>query len=470
MATLAARSIPGPKVFPLLGWRSNLVKAFYTPFFYLPWLHKTYGNIATLAAGNLTYVVVFGPENNFKVLSNPDCFEVTKGTILERMPADSAFSRMMLRNVAMERGKEHRRLRRLMQPAFHRKMLTCYHHNMVEMTQYVLERWETQNEFELNQEMKRITLRIIIKALFGLYDERELERISTTIFQLNKAVPLALILPVNLPGTPYHQTLRLGEELEQFFLKLIEQKRSQTEATDVLAALIHAHDEDGSFLSEDELLSNTASLFLAGFETTMTSLTWVLFLLHQHPHILSDLLDELEGILQGNAPTPEQIAQMPLLDGVIKESLRLLPPGSVGARVTMTDCELEGYEIPAGTNILYSQFVTHRMPELYPEPNRFKPERWLTLKRTPYEYLPFGAGQHMCIGAGFAIYEMKIILSVLLQRYRLQFVPGTQVEPKVRMQPKYRLQVKAVPQDRRFERVPVRGRILELVDISDHEM
>jgi cytochrome P450 len=234
----------------------------------------------------------------------------------------------------------------------------------------------------------------------------------------------------------------------------------------VLASLVHAHDEDGAKLNEDELIGHAFTLFVAGHETTANALTWTLFLLSQHPHICADLLDELDGALHGEAPTIEQLPQLPLLDGVVKESLRLLPPAAIGARVASAPCELGGFALPKGASIIYSEFITQRMPELYEEPDRFKPQRWATLERSAYEYLPFSAGRHRCIGAEFATQEMKLVLPMLLQHYRFSVVPNAKIDTNLSMRPAHGMPMHVVAQDRQFQQVPVRGGIHRLIDFA----
>ena len=231
----------------------------------------------------------------------------------------------------------------------------------------------------------------------------------------------------------------------------------------MLAALVQAHDEDGTRLLDDELVSHTYVLFAAGHETTWKTLTWTLLLLNQHPHVATSLLDELDEALHGAALTVEQLSHLPLLEGTIKESLRLMGPAIMGMRTATASCELGGVALPKGARIFYSQFVTHRLPELYEEPERFKPERWLTLHRSAYEYLPFSAGHHRCIGSEFAMWEMKVVLAMLLPRYRLALRPNIRIDTSISMRPAHGMPMRIFPQDRRFEPVPVRGTIHDLV-------
>ncbi len=463
--TTAQRTIPGPSALPLVGRWANMLKLFSTPCTYSRWLHDTYGDVVAMKRDDPTYVFAFGPAFNFQLLSQPALFEVGKGKIL-KMPKDTAWGRLQYYNLLNMNGEHHKQQRHLMQPAFHKRQIGLYRDDMEMLTQRMLERWQSLPEINLHAEMKKLTQRITVKTLLGLDDEKEVDRVGDLLQQLEASQSLGLITPpIDVPGMPYHRMLRLAEQLESFVHTMIARKRSEPEATDVLAALVHAHDEDGAALSNDELTGHTFLLYVAGHVTTANALTWTLFLLHQHPRILEDLLDELDSKLHGDAPSLEQLQQLSLLDGVIKESLRLLPPTPTSMRIAASPCEVGGFALPKGSTIFYSPFITHHLPELYEEPYRFKPQRWAALSRSPYEYLPFAAGSHRCIGAEFAQQEMKVVLAMLLQRYRLAVVPNARIEPKgSNLEPAGGMTVRIFPQDRRFERVPVRGSIDKLVE------
>jgi cytochrome P450 len=442
-----------------------MLKLYQNPFKYLRWLHDTYGDLVTLAQGNASYVCAFGPALNFQLLTDPHLFGVGD-TELVKIRKDTTFGKLMTFNLPQMNGEKHRQHRRLMQPAFHKQQVARYCEDMIALTQQTLDSWRDQSQIDLHHEMQRLTQRIAVKTLFGLYDEAELTRVGALMRDMSRSLLLVMVLPLDIPGTPYARVLRISEQLDAFIRATIARKREQQDATDVLATLIQAHDEDGTKLSDDELVGHAFTLFAAGHETTSNALTWTLFLLSQHPRVFADLLDELEGTLHGNAPTVELLSHLPLLDGVVKESLRLLPPASIGIRVTSASCELGGFTLPKGASIIYSEFVTHRLPELYQEPDRFKPERWATLDRSPYEYLPFSAGRHMCIGAGFATQEMKVVLAMLLQRYRLSVVPKARISSNISMRPPHGMPMRVFPQDRQFQRVPIRGTITELIDFT----
>jgi cytochrome P450 len=221
-------------------------------------------------------------------------------------------------------------------------------------------------------------------------------------------------------------------------------------------------------MSDAELVGQTNILFVAGHETTTNSLTWTLFLLDQHPEVHAALLEELEGELKGAAPTLEQLERLPLLERVVKESMRILPPVPMAFRVSNAPFEMGGYAFGAETMIHYSPYITHRLPDLYPEPARFLPERWSRIDPPVYGYIPFSNGPRRCIGATMALLEIKLMLSMLLPRFRLSLRPGTRVDPLVRatIRPKGGLPMRIQAQDKRFERSAVRGAIRDVVDVG----
>ncbi|MBV9689651.1 MAG: cytochrome P450 [Ktedonobacteraceae bacterium] len=465
--TIPKQTIPGPHALPLLGWRAAMLKLFLNPFATLRHMHDRYGDVVALAHGDPSHVVAFGPAMNFQLLSNPDLFETTSSAFV-KLPKDTALGRLMVNNLPVMIGEKHKQHRHVMQPTFHKQQVALYRDDMVMFTQHLLDQWQEQEQTQINvhRAMQQLTQRIAIKTLFGLYDEAELQRVGKMLRQLTSQQIWIMIAPIDVPGTPYHHVMRLAEQMIAFTSAQIAQKRSQPAATDVLATLVHAHDEDGTKLNDDELIGHAFTIFVAGHETTANALTWTLFLLDQHPRICADLLDELDGSLHGDAPTIEQLHHLPLLDGIVKESLRLLPPAAIGIRTNTAPCELGGFAVPKGANIMYSEFITQRLPELYEEPDRFKPQRWATLNRTAYEYLPFSAGRHRCIGAEFATQEMKVVLPMLLQRYRFSVVPNTKIDTNLGMRPAHGMPMRIVPQDRQFQRVAVGGNIQQLIDFA----
>ncbi|MBO0782100.1 MAG: cytochrome P450 [Ktedonobacteraceae bacterium] len=462
----AGSSIPGPLGLPLVGAKASMIQLYQRPVAFLRHMYNTYGDVAVLAKNDPMLMFAFGPEHNFRLLSNPDLFHVKVDTFAKRIPPGTALTRIWFTNLLRMDGDLHKQQRRLMMPSFHRKQIVNYHNDMVDQTQRLLDRWKVGSQLDLLREMQRLTQSVAVKTLFGLDDEERLERLGDLLQKVMKVAMLGMLMPVDFPGSPYHQVVKLAQKLEAELRAIIEQKRMQPEATDVTAMLVQTYDEDGEKLSDDQLIGHLFTLYVAGHETTANALTWTNFLLAQHPRVLADLLDELNAKLHGAPPAIEQLSQLPLLEGVVKEGLRLFPPAMAGLRVTTEACELGRYEVAANTSVMYSQFITHRMPELYEEPNRFKPERWFTLNRSPYEYLPFSAGHHMCIAASFAMQELKIVLAMMLQRYRLAVRPNIHLSLALRMQAKPGMPVSIFNQDRQFKRTPVRGPVRDMVEIE----
>ncbi len=194
-------------------------------------------------------------------------------------------------------------------------------------------------------------------------------------------------------------------------------------------------------MSDQQLRDEVMTLFLAGHETTAVALSWTLYLLSQHPEVEAKLRSELDEVLGGRAPTLSDLPQLAYTRMVLDESLRLYPPAWVTERKALSEDEISGFHIPAGTTVVISPYATHRHPQFWPDAEIFDPERFqagCSAGRPRYAYFPFGGGPRQCIGNSFALLEAQIILAAIIQRYRLEFAPGWKVmpEPLVTLRPK----------------------------------
>lgn len=469
MAITTTSAVPaGLRQMPLVGWRGNVVQFFRDPLTYMRASHAAHGDVCALAHDTPFWMLTFNPEYTRQILTDTTLFY---SEAFINTKSESALRRMTSGLLSMN-GDPHRQHRRLMMPHFHRKRVETYRDEMIVIVQEILDGWQTGQQMDIAREMQQITMRVVSKALFGV--DATASALQTGAMMREwlalQSSSLAQLMPEDRFGTPYRRLLRLSDQIESRIRLMIAEKRLiDEEAHDILALLIATRDEGGAFLTDAELIGHVGVLFIAGYETTAAALGWTLFLLAQHPAIAADLYEELDSVLHGDAPTFEQLGRLPLLDRVIKESMRILPPVTYSYRYGTAPFELGPYQLPERSVVMFSPYITHHSPEIYAEPERFMPDRWLTIDPSPYEYLPFGAGPRMCIGTTFAMMEIRIALAMILQRFRLALVPNAQIERRVKVSltPKYGLPMVAVPQDQQFarSRAAVRGNIHEMVNL-----
>ena len=465
-------SLPGLSPVPVVGSRMSIIRLFSNPVGIMQKLYRECGEIGAISRGDPSLVLAFGPEYNQQLLPQAKLYP----NFVEfpvKIPPNSALEHFSS-NLTSMNGDVHRQQRRLMMPAFHKKVVQNYRDAMVGVVEDYLMRWPKQGTLDMSYEMTELTLAVMMRCLFGLElggDADKLGRMSMHFLQ-QVSSPAVMMFPVNLPFTPYGRFLRFSEEMEKSFLEIIRERRAKPEeADDVLSILINTHDEDGASLTDKELIGQTGLLFVAGHETTSYAMMWTLFLLAQHPQIYADLLDELDSKLGGRAPTIEELQDLPLMESVIKESMRLIPPTPMlFVREGSENFQLGPYEMPARSKVVLSPLITHHMPELYDEPEKFKPERWQSIKPSAFEYLPFGAGPRMCLGAGFAELEIRIALPLIVQRFRLQLPENTKLDYEGRgitLGSKNALPMQIFPQDRNWQKPSsVHGNIHDLVDLT----
>jgi len=478
------RAIPGPR--PFFGPFSAALSFFNDPIAYLDDLFGKYGHLVWVKTPpmatppNRAYpgtVFLYGPEMIQQVVMKHDAYyRVAMSLSLyptgEVSPRQEPVTRIMTGLPYLQRD-EHRRHRRLMMPAFSKQAVQTYHDDMVTATQEMLDRWDDGQRIDLSQEMLLLTMRITAQTLFGSESVREGERVGNVVGKwIDYVMSLGHLFPYDLPGFGYRHWLDLSREIETDTRRLIDDKRaSAADDHSLLSMLIRARDEDGSALSEDELIGHVSLLLWGSRDASVYAVVWTIFLLSQHPTILADVVDELNQVLAHGLPAIEQLDQLPLLERVINESLRLLPPFPVIHRVSAEVNELGGYRIPAQAEVVMSVYHTHRVPEIYPDPQAFDPGRWLRLHPTVFEFTPFSGGPRMCIGSSFAMQELKVILALALERYRLEFVPAVPVDRLVHvtLTPKNGMPMVVHKQDRRFDQGVggVRGNIRKMVNFPD---
>ena len=472
-------TLDGPPPTPVLGWRGNLVRFVLDPIGYMTPLAERYGSVVPFVRGGGGPVFLPEAEHGLIFAFGPACFQavMTDMSVFHSKriagPKESpAYTTLTSGLFAMNENK-HRRQRRAIQPAFHSARLEGYHATMVALTERTLAGMRVGDTCDLVEAMTPLTLAIANKTLFGLDTTPDTlsigERIQTV---LGLSTSPTTFVPLNLPFTPRRRLVDTATQLEQELRRVISMHRAMAvDRDDILSELLATRDEadaEADALTEDELVGQLFLLFLAGHDTTKNAIAWTLFLLVQHPKVLADVLDELHRTLRGAPPRHDRPNALPLLSRVIKESLRLFPPAPFTGRMTVQPTELHGVVLPAGTEIIVSPYCLHRDPALYADPLEFRPERWETLSRTPFEYAPFGAGPRTCIGAGFATLELTTVLAMLLQRFGLELAPDARVDRKttVVMTPRYGMPMILRPPGTVAPVTRVRGNVHEMVSLS----
>jgi len=324
----------------------------------------------------------------------------------------------------LQDGEEHRQKRRLMMPALHGPALSQYVGKMEAITREYLNKWQDKQEFTWLEEFKQLTFDIASQLLLGTNPGAESVRLSNLFTTLTNG--LFALNPLRLPVTKLGKAIAARDQILEYLTEVVRQ-RQQNPTNDALSLLIQAKDEDGNSLSERELVFQSVLLLFAGHETTTSMLTWLCVELARHPEVLQRARAEQLQLQQHGELNLEQLGQMPYLEQVLWEVERLHPPVGGGFRGVVKEFEFKGFHVPAGWMALYSIIGTHGMTEIYPEPERFDPDRFQH-KQRPFSLIGFGGGPRVCIGIAFAKMEMKIVAAQLLRGYQWEILPNQSLE------------------------------------------
>ncbi len=413
----------GPKPHPLFG---NLREFYPDQLGFLTNLQRTYGDAATMYFFKKPVVLFTRPEAIRYV-------QIENARNFINRPVFEGLRQLLGDGLLSIDGDFHRQQRRMMQPAFHKQRVESYRDTMVACTESMLDEWTPGSQRDIADEMMRVTMRIVAKALFNIDIASQIEALSQAFFEAIEYSRYSRGLR-RLRINRYGKYRRARKYLDDTVAELIAQHRASGEDSgDAISMLLQAQDEDGSAMTDQQVRDETLTLLAAGHATTANTLAWAFYLLATHPEQCHKLLDELRGVLGGRPPTVDELANLPYLDMVVKETMRLYPPVWMQPRSTVADFEYGGYRFKKGTIIFMSQWVTHRLPDLWPEPDAFKPERFdpETGQKVPAQaYFPFGAGSRICLGMPFANLEARILLATILQRFVPQMKPGFPVEPQ----------------------------------------
>jgi cytochrome P450 len=307
---------------------------------------------------------------------------------------------------------------------------------MTSYAQQMLADWQEGETRDIHQEMMRLTLQVVVRALFTVEAEATAEISSALNLIMSNTTGVRILLPPIARYVPTPRMLsfrRAVARMDNTVYSIIAQHRAnKVDSGDLLSMLISARDVDGGRMSDRQLRDEVLTFLIAGHETTALALTWTWHLLAQHPEAERKLHEELDRVLGGRVPEFADLPALTYTERVIKESMRLYPPAWSLARTVISDFELRGYRIPAGANVVMSQWIMHRHPSYFPDPEKFDPDRWSSEKaqKLPrFAYFPFGGGPRQCIGASFAMMEATLLLATIAQSFRLRAVPNHPVVP-----------------------------------------
>jgi cytochrome P450 len=335
-------------------------------------------------------------------------------------------------------GDEHVRHRKLLSPSFHGERMRHYGETMAQIARDTLASWSENEAFSLHPHTQEITLQIILRTVFGAEQGAELFGLHRQIKRLLSASEHRLMLPAMVymsmhpeleTRIPFKWLLRARDATDALIYKQIARRRAETSAperNDVLAMLMQARDESGQPMTDRELRDELVTALAAGHETTGTSLAWAMERILSTPSVYARLRDETDGVGGLDAP-PDRLAALPYLDATIKEVLRARPVVPLVGRLLQRPTTIGGYDLPAGAAVGACIYLAQRNPSVYPEPDAFRPERFLGVPPDPVSWLPFGGGIRRCVGAQFATYEMKIVLGTFLAACDFTLAPPTPV-------------------------------------------
>ncbi|MDJ0677840.1 MAG: cytochrome P450 [Calothrix sp. MO_167.B42] len=419
-------------------WLLQVLKWLWDPVGYIETTAKECGDIFTSpVVVNLGEVVFFSnPQGLQTIFTNPQQFPASGNLNKTLQPLLGSNSVILLD------GEEHRTRRKLLLPPFHGEKLHACGQLICDITKNVTSQWTVNQPFTIRDTLQKITMQVIFSTVFGLNDQSRYhqlqELLSARLNAMSSPLKASLIFFPFLAKdygfwSPGRKIIHQQKQIDQLLYAEIQERRAQEQSnrTDILSLLLSARDENGEGMSDKELRDDLITLLVGAYENTATGLAWAFYWIHHLPEVKEKLLAEIDSL--GENPDPISLFKLPYLTAVWQETLRIYPVGVLTLpRLVKESIEVGGKHLEAGTIIFPCVHLLHQRQELYPEPKKFKPERFLERQFSPYEYIPFGAGARHCIGAPLAELEMKLVLATILKQYHLELADNRPVKPQRR--------------------------------------
>ena len=411
------------------------VRGILNPLYYLDSNYQRYGDIFIGQSSIFRPHVFISNPQAIQEIFTADSKLFKSGTVNHITLPLVGFSSLLLLD-----GARHLQQRKLLMPPFHGERMKAYGQIIRNTTEKVINNWTPGKSVIAQSTMQEISLEVILHAVFGLSEGERYQQIQQLMINmfslfsnpLNATFLFIKSLQKDLGAwSPWGGFLRQRQRLDELVYQEIRGRKtlSQPLGEDILSLLISASDEAGQPMSDIELRDELITILLAGHETTATALAWALYWIHYIPEVREKLLQELNSIDVENCD-PAEISKLPYLNAVCCETLRIYPVlFFTFPRLVQAPMQLMGYNIPKGVVLSPCIYLVHHRPDIYPEPKRFKPERFIERQFSPYEYLPFGGGNRRCIGSAFAMFEMKLVLAKVLSRYSLELAENRPVMP-----------------------------------------
>jgi cytochrome P450 len=390
--------------------------------------YERYGPVFAFRSLHRRIVGMIGPDaNHFVTVSGAENFSWRKGMFGEQLTP------LIGDGLITTDGEYHDRARRIMMPAFHRRRMDAAVEVMVQESTRALAEWHPGGALDVYEWIRDLAMSIAMRALVGL-DPREggIGHEAAVLFERALAfydTELWMML-LRGPGSPWSRMQAYRRGLDRIIFDEIERRRSSLghDGEDVLSMLLEARDENGDRFTPVELRDQLMHLLFGGHDTTSSTLSFLLYEVARHPAVLERIVQEQDELLDGRAPTAEELIHgLPYLSMVVDETLRLYPPVWFGPRLSVKPFEFAGHQIPAGVDVIHSSWVSHRLPDVFPNPEAFVPERFTAEARQalqPGAYIPFGGGQRICVGKRFGQLVVKAVATTVLQRFRCEPAPG----------------------------------------------
>jgi cytochrome P450 len=424
-----------------------------------PPLHRT--------IGIRRFVFAVGPRFNQAVFNNPAVFR-SSGLMLKG-PRASAQRRVRHGLVTMN-GAQHAHYRKLIQPSLRRARMDGLASAIAAVVDAELGNWPVGQKVDLWALCRRLAQRASLAVLFQSSGCAALAEAEQSTDLINRHLTMGALAtvrgcPINVPYLPYSRYLQHAERTEAQLVRWAKGREGRTDSEDMISLVLNTLNEIGQPISDGAIGGHVFTLLAATYETCQSVLTWLLFMLAQHPRASASLLDETENLSLEGADLVERMERCTWLDAVVKEAMRILPPVPMQIRAAIQDTALDGCVVEKQTRVILSPFLTNRLPELYPDADRFLPERWQTIDPNQFEYLVFSAGPRTCPGYRFATNFLKVTLTQIIRRFRISIVERAQVDYRVTITTIPRRSIPAIiyPQDRNFAASPVTGNIRNLV-------